>query len=195
MKIPMLKKRYLLGFLFLITVVIGFILLWLRVSHYDDMGEPEEKRQAAIVLGAALWNDEPSPALRERLDLAYSLYQAGKVEWIICSGGIGDDSSISEAEGMRRYLLRLGVSDDRIILEDHSHSTKANLANSKELLDQRALTDVYLVTHDYHLYRALYYAAQSGISAKPAPVHSQVLFIPYYKLRECFALIKLFLLG
>ena len=54
MKIPMLKKRYLLGFLFLITVVIGFILLWLRVSHYDDMGEPEKKRQAAIVLGSPL---------------------------------------------------------------------------------------------------------------------------------------------
>ncbi len=147
----------------------------------------------ALVLGAALWNDRPSPALRERLNLAFSLYQAGKVEWILCSGGLGSDSSISEAEGMRRYLVDLGIPTNRILTENQSHDTKTNLAYSKELLDQKGLTNVYLVSHDYHLYRALRYAEREGLSAAPAPAHSQVLFMPYHKVRESFALLKTYI--
>lgn len=157
------------------------------------MPQPDEKRQVALVLGAALWNDQPSPALRERLNLAYSLYQSGKVEWILCSGGMGSNSTISEAEGMRHYLIELGVPEDRILTENQSHDTKTNLAYSKELLDQKGLTDIYLVSHDYHLYRALRYAEREGLSAVPAPVHSRVLFMPYHKMRESFALLKTYL--
>ncbi len=44
---------------------------------------------AAVVLGAAVWNDEPSPLFRERLNHALNLYAGGRVETLIFTGGVG----------------------------------------------------------------------------------------------------------
>ncbi len=43
------------------------------------------------------------------------------------------------------------------------------------------------------MYRALRLAERAGIDATPAPVHSRVLFTPFYKARECLAIIKMWI--
>lgn len=150
----------------------------------------DNKREAAIILGAALWDNKPSPALIERLNKALTLYRQQKVDILILSGGLGSKDQQSEAQAMQTYLLAHGVPKEKMILEDRSHNTKANLANTAKLLQQKSIDSLYLVTHDYHMTRALLYAKAANLTVTPAPTHSTVLFIPYHKLRECAALWK-----
>lgn len=179
--------------LFVIPLIISllvFILFWPQVSRYDDASIQPRPHDAALVLGAALWDGQPSPALKERLDQAYRLYRDGLVQYLILSGGKGDDG-LTEAEGMKRYLVDKGIPSDRLLLEDQARNTAENIANSKKILLERNWEQIHLVTHDYHMYRALRLAERAGIDATPAPVHSRVLFTPFYKARECLAIIKM----
>lgn len=188
-----MKKRWLWsGVILCLIFALLIIPFWVQASRYDDVRVADHPRDAALVLGAALWDNQPSPALRERLQMALSLYHKGQVQWIICSGGVGDDG-ISEAEGMKRYLMEQGVPPKDLLLEEESTNTKENLQYSKKLLKPNDIQNIYLVTHDYHMNRALSLARDTGIVAEPAPVHSHVLFAPYYKARECLSIIKYYL--
>ena len=71
--------RFLLrGLLFALVALIAWTLfVQSRMIWLPD--RPLTPRDAGIVLGAALWQDEPSPALRERLDRAAELYASGTI--------------------------------------------------------------------------------------------------------------------
>jgi uncharacterized SAM-binding protein YcdF (DUF218 family) len=166
---------------------------YIKVSRYDNWKIDSKHRDAGIVLGAALWDNKPSPALRERLNKALDLYRSGKIDQLILSGGLGNAEQQSEAQAMRTYLMKRGVPSDKMILEDQSHNTKENLRNTYVLLKGKPIESLYLITHDYHMFRAMIYAKQAHLTVTPAPTHSSVLFIPYHKLRECAALWKLYL--
>lgn len=181
----------LLGCLMLLSILV--ISQYGKVSSYDKKYMDNKQRDAAIVLGASLWHNKPSPALRERLNTALHLYRSGKISYIILAGGLGDEEQQSEAQAMQTYLLEQGVPAEKMILEDKSRNTKENLRNTKSLLNNKPIHSFYLVTHDYHMYRALLYAQQADLGVSPAPTHSTVLFVPYHKLRECAALWKLYL--
>ena len=108
-----------------------------------------------IVLGAALWNDTPSPALKERLDYAFELYEQGKVGKLILTGGLdGNGSEQTEAEGMRDYLLELGIPEDKLLLELKARSTYENLLFSKPIAEADNLDKLLIITHDYHASRS-----------------------------------------
>jgi len=166
-----------------------YIGLYYLASLYDDIDADQKHRQAGIVLGAALWDNQPSPALVERLDTAIHLVEKKKVDYLILSGGKGE-AEISEAEAMAQYLIKRGVPKTKIILEPNSTNTYQNLQNSSKLIQKYGFKEVYLITHDYHMHRALIYAKKANIQAAPAPVHSTVLWLPFHKSRECLAIIK-----
>ncbi|WP_164491802.1 YdcF family protein [Staphylospora marina] len=172
-----------------LLVLLPVIRYWSLVSRFDGETPPDHPHEAGIVLGAALWDGTPSPALVERLNLAADLYHRGKVQSLIVSGGLGNDG-ITEAEAMKRFLTDRGVPADRIIKEDRSSNTKENLLYSARIIQEKKWTRITLITHDYHMHRALNYALQAGLSPTPSPAHSEVLFMPYHKARECLALVK-----
>ena len=185
------NKWFWIGWLFVLIfcAVFVFLYLWQWVSRFDHTDPPEEHAQVGIVLGAALWNQQPSPALTERLELALELYRQGKVDYLILSGGLGNNG-ITEAEGMKNYLVERGVSPAHFFLEDRSSNTRENLLFSAQIIERMQFKKITIITHDYHMVRALNYAKQAGIEATASPVHSRVLFLPYHKARECLALIK-----
>ena len=47
------------------------------------------KADAAIILGAALMNDRPSPVFLERIRHGFTLFQRGQVDFLVLTGGIG----------------------------------------------------------------------------------------------------------
>lgn len=183
------NKWLLIAFCLFLLVLSPFVYLWSLASRYDKVNPENKHYDIGIVLGAALWNGQPSPALKERCNLAIELYHRGQVDRLILSGGLGENG-ISEAEGMRQYLVERGVKNEHLILEDRSTNTKENLLFTSKILQNEKSKQLVLITHDYHMYRALNYAHQVGLSPDAAPVHSKVLFIPYHKARECLALIK-----
>ncbi|MDQ6418107.1 YdcF family protein [Paenibacillus sp. LHD-117] len=180
-------------------VVIAFVagVIWCGyaawyINNHETTVEDGLHADAGIVLGAALWNDRPSPALKERLDYALSLYEDGIVDRLILSGGHGGlSSTISEAEGMRDYLTAKGMPEDKLLLETDSTSTYQNLVFSKRLGESEGATDFLVITHDYHAPRAAEIAAFAGFEpANVAGVKSRVLNEFYNDSREVLAYTK-----
>lgn len=150
---------------------------------------------ALIVLGCALHGEKPSPTLYRRLEKAVIYAENNKKALIVVSGGQGPQESITEAEAMKRYLVKNGIDENRIILEDKSTSTYENFKFSKAILDKsfdRNYTVCY-ITSDFHSYRANSLAKINGLETLSFNCSTDIYsFIPLY-LRECLAIIKLWI--
>ncbi|XID94419.1 YdcF family protein [Paenibacillaceae bacterium WGS1546] len=158
--------------------------------------DPDEGELApadvGIVLGARLWNDEPSPGLRERLDLALKLYREGLYDSFIVTGGLdAGGATITEAEGMRNYLVAQGVPEASIAMDTLSTSTYENLIFAQDLMEQNDWHTAIVVTHSYHGSRAANIAKKVGLEpVQVAVTESRVLNVPYHESREVLAYTK-----
>jgi vancomycin permeability regulator SanA len=101
------KWGWLAAILATLTILL-LVPLYVTVSRFDHVDPDGQHRQAAIILGAALWDGKPSPALTERLNMGLHLYKEHKVDHLILSGGLEKWNGISEAEAMKRYLTTHG---------------------------------------------------------------------------------------
>ena len=102
-----------------------------------------------------------SVVLRYRLEAAAEYLKRNTETKCIVSGGKGTNEIMSEAEGMRDYLVAVGIESDRIILEDKSTDTNENIKFSKVLIPEGA--SIGLVTNDFHLYRAIFLCKKHGL--------------------------------
>ncbi|WP_158289520.1 YdcF family protein [Paenibacillus flagellatus] len=137
-----------------------------------------------IVLGAAVWNGKPSPALKERLDVALDAYNRKLAPRLIATGGIGLPGEPSEAETIKSYLVQHGVPANAILVEDRSRSTYENLQNSRALMRERGWKSAVLVTHGFHAFRAHMMANMLGIESTVEPVRIRPGRLAYYTIRE-----------
>jgi len=171
------------------------VLCWCLFAYYMivfNEQQPLVKADAGIILGAALWNDQPSPALKERLDYAIKLYEEGYVNYLILSGGKPENRrGLTEAEGMKEYLLNAGIPDDRLLLESHSRDTYENLLYSKRVADKNGIHSVMIITHHYHTKRAEDIAHFVDFQhVHTAGFDTQVLNEGYHYTREMLAYTK-----
>ena len=82
--------------------------------------------------------EEVTPLLKNRIEKAIEIYERTKRTAVfIPSGGKGDDEKISEAEAIKRYLIKRGIPEEKIELEDKSTTTYENLELSKKMLDKK----------------------------------------------------------
>ncbi|MFD0670277.1 YdcF family protein [Cohnella sp. GCM10027633] len=159
-------------------------------------GEPKDasavRADVGIVLGAGLWGDEPSPALKERLDYAIELYDDGMFGRIIVTGGKATPSSkITDAEGARNYLTGRGIPEDEIALDNLSKDTYENLTYARDIMAERGWQSAVVVTHGYHGSRAADMARKLRFSPVQVQVtDSKVLSIHYHEAREVLAYTK-----
>ncbi|HXU04694.1 MAG TPA: ElyC/SanA/YdcF family protein [Polyangia bacterium] len=125
-------------------------------------------RPYAIVLGNQVFpNGEPVPDLRERLETARALYQAGRAEKVIVSGGVVGD--YNEPRAMAAWLTARGVKPDDVVLDGGGHRTAATMRGAAALGVRSAL----IVTQAYHLPRSLYLARHAGIDAVGVPARDR----------------------
>ena len=149
--------------------------------------------EAAIVLGAGVNGETPSLILQSRIERAADYLTKHPDAVAILSGGQGDGERISEAECMRRELVKRGIPEERLVLEDRSTSTAENFAYSKALLESMGLseTTVAVITSDFHCFRAHLIAQRAGLSVLDIPAESPyALLNANYYVREAFALCK-----
>ncbi|KEK24064.1 YdcF family protein [Bacillus gaemokensis] len=127
-----------------------------------------------LILGAKLFGDKPSLSLQNRLDVALEYLYSHPEAKVIVSGGQGEDEDIPEAHSMRDYLMKRGIKENRILVEDHSTSTYENLKFSIDLYDVK---HAVVVSNTYHLYRTKIIAKRLGMRmealAAPTPVRSK----------------------
>ena len=123
----------------------------------------------AIILGAAVDADEPSPVYRERINHGITLYEEGYVDRIIVTGGSPDGSEMSEASVAKKYLLEQGIPDEAVLTEDTSTITQENLENSKVIMDENDYETAIIVSDPLHMKRAMLLAEDAGITAYSSP--------------------------
>ncbi|WP_312117921.1 YdcF family protein [Brevibacillus reuszeri] len=160
---------------------------WYQIEQTLQKAAPTHA-DVGIVLGAAVWGEKPSPSLQERLNEALSLYQDGYVPYLLVSGGLGEGKKVTEAAAMRNYLIEHGVPAEKILLESQSTSTYENLLYSQQVMEAHNMRDALIISHDYHLARAVVMADSLRMSVSPVGIESKVLFGPYHRSREVLAL-------
>lgn len=113
-----------------------------------------------------------SAAAERRVERAARAFHEGLAPLVVASGGRRWDG-VSEAEVLAHALERRGVPAAAIVPELLSLSTAENAYFSAELLRQRGITRVGVVSCDWHLPRALACFARAGLDATgiaaPAP--------------------------
>ncbi|MEF3312363.1 YdcF family protein [Paenibacillus sp. GYB004] len=189
MRIPKRKRnplRYILRLLLSVVLAVTLYfggMSWLILHTWKTSAGANS--DTMIILGAAVWNGKPSPALKERLDVAVALWNEKKAARIITTGGIGLPGEPSEAATMKKYLVQQGIPASAILVEDQSRSTYENLQNSRKLMDEHNLRTAILVTHGFHAFRADMMAEMLGIPSTVEPVQLRPHKLAYYTLREC----------
>ena len=110
--------------------------------------------ECIVILGAAVKGEEPSKALRYRLDTALEYLERNPDTVAVLSGGMGVGEDITEAECMRRYLTKAGIDESRLIIEDKSRDTAENIKNTLSLIGDK-YDSIGITTNNFHVYRAL----------------------------------------
>lgn len=165
----LIKKRLRvisLGVASAFVVGIGYIAcsIYIYGKQQNDI-----KADAAIVLGAAVWGNQPSPVFRERINHAIQLYKTGKVQRIIFTGGVGNSNEFPEAIVARNYAIAQNMSATNILIETSSRTTHQNLKNAKIVAKNRQLTKFLIVSDPLHMKRSVLMAKNLGLDAYPSP--------------------------
>ncbi|ORB62261.1 YdcF family protein [Mycolicibacterium tusciae] len=146
----------------------GVLGLAIDIAAFSEQSDPVSA-YAAIVLGAAVDDDEPSPVFEERLRHAAELFRSGRVGWIVVTGGVGQGDTLAESEAGREWLIGAGIPEDRLLIEAQSRTTKQNFVFAQPLLSEHGLDRVLIVTDPLHMRRATRVAAHLGLDAHPSP--------------------------
>jgi SanA protein len=161
-KILMLISRVIFSLILLFVLILIssrlYVLAETRGSIYQLTDSPQAP--VAIVFGAGLRRDgSPTLILRDRVETAVRLYQAGKVQKILMSG---DNRFIeyNEPAAMREFAIGLGVPAEDIVLDYAGRSTYETCYRAKAIFE---VNEALLVTNPFHLPRAVYTCQQLGI--------------------------------
>jgi uncharacterized SAM-binding protein YcdF (DUF218 family) len=143
-------RRVALGSLRLLTVAwllsLAGVLLW----GVRDAARPMD---AIVVLGAAQYAGRQSPVLRARLDHALQLWKQGLAPHLILTGGKGPGDTTTEAAVGRAYMLKRGVPDSVMLLENQGRSTDESLGGVVKLMRRQRLDGAILVSDPFHMMR------------------------------------------
>ena len=114
-----------------------------------------------MVLGAGLWDGEPSPMLQERLDFGLIAYETECSEKLLMSGDHGR-KEYDEVNKMKEVAVQNGVLADNVFMDHAGFSTYESMYRARDVFQVEKMV---IVTQEYHLYRAVYNARKLGIDA------------------------------
>lgn len=124
---------------------------------------------AAIVLGTAVWGEEPSPVFRERINHSIWLYENGYVDKIIFTGGKTNGSELAESVVARNYAIARNIPEEDIFIEDRSLVTIENFRFVAELAEMNGLSDFLVVSDPLHMKRGIQMAQDTGFEVFSTP--------------------------
>lgn len=147
----------------------------LEWQHIPQAALPQA--DAIVVLGGGVRPEMPP---RPWVDMAEAgdrplygaqLYLQGKAPLVILSGGRIDwnGGGPPESADMAQIVQAMGVPAGAIAQDPTSLNTYENAVNVRQILDQRGLRRVLLVTSAMHMPRALQIFTRQGIEAIAAP--------------------------
>lgn len=168
------------------------------IAVYGVIDKVDFKEDAVIVLGAGIRGELVTMPLKLRLDKAVEYHHKNPDALIVVTGGQGPQESVTEAYAMEKYLIKKGISKEKIIKEEKATSTNENMEFSKEILDSRFENDysVVIITNNFHILRSVNIARKTGFS-NVSGFHAGLEWynlVPCY-LRESLAVLKMVVFG
>lgn len=144
-------RRLIAGALLLVSVSLGATAAYVVAKglHVD-----RTRTDAIVVMGAAQFDGDPSPVLRNRLRYAHTLYDAGVATRIITVGGKQPGDRFTEAAAGRRYLLSLGVPSSRLTSIPTGRDTYGSVAAVAGWAHSHDIVSITVVTDRCHEARA-----------------------------------------
>ena len=172
-----LRRRFLtFGLLFLIFFSNPFIYKFINDLWTVKYIVPKEKYDYGILLGGMI-DIESSPENilflknNDRLLNTIELFSEKKIKKILISGASGSlTSKLKEAEILKKYLVKIGIPDSCILVENSSKNTYENAIYCEKILTQIHKNEVInclIITSDYHLRRSLACFKKTNLHADP----------------------------
>jgi uncharacterized SAM-binding protein YcdF (DUF218 family) len=158
--------------------VVGDLALGSLEWQYVPLPQRPENTEALVVLAGSI---KPPDTLRPEPELnmdsyyrclhAVQLYRQGAPCPVLVSGGKVDPDAAGPpcAEVMRTFLVQMGVAPTDVIVEGRSQTTYENAHFSQELLRERHVDRIVLVTDATHMFRAERCFRKQGLIVVPAP--------------------------
>ncbi len=152
-----------------------------------------EKNCTVIVLGCQVRGSRPSLMLLERIESACEFLKENPEIPCIVTGGKGSDETISEAQCMYDYLVKMGISSDRIYIEDKAVNTVENISFSKKIIEENNLSkNTAIVTDIFHEYRASKIVKKANLNYGSVPADCVWYLLPTFYVRELIAITATF---
>lgn len=167
-----MKKLWKIYFL-LILIIVYVIYVSIGIYLYSDVNEVR-KADAAIILGAAVWEDKPSLVFEERIKHGISLYKNGYVDKLIFTGGKGENSANSESSVARRYAIENSVPETDIFIEEVSKITQENIMFASKIAEENNISTVLIVSDPLHMKRAMLMCKDYKLTAFSSPTQTSM---------------------
>jgi len=126
-------------------------------------------KRVGLVLGCrpVLRSGAPNGYFENRIAAAAALFRAQKVDYLLVSGD-NHVSTYDEPTAMKGALVRLGVPEDRVVLDYAGFSTLDSIVRAKKVF---GLSETCIITQRDHALRAIYIAKANGIKAVAFPAN------------------------
>lgn len=124
-------------------------------------------RKVGLILGTSpisTWSGRKNHYFIHRIRAGADLYKAGKVEWLVVSGGDyrSTGRGYDEPAAMRDSLIEQGVDSLHIVLDYDGTRTLNSIAKIRSVYHQDS---IIIISQKYHNERALYQAQYLGVDA------------------------------
>jgi len=175
----MRRQRWLGAGVTVATLLILFLATPFAAGHLQasletglDTAEGRAAPQAIVVLSADIARGRDGVDMGaltlERLRAGAALHRRTGLPILVTGGSFGPDTP-AVADLMARSLSEDFGMQARWV-ESRALDTHGNAVFSAAMLRADGITDIYLVTHAWHMHRSLEAFARAGLSATPAPV-------------------------
>ena len=156
-----------------VMILLGVVLLSIVCSNYWITNSTKTQlytdvtkipyRKVGLVLGASKQTSRGTPNLyfKFRMQAAYQLYKAHKVQYLLVSGD-NHIKGYDEPSDMREALILLGVPDSCIVLDYAGFRTLDSVVRCDEVFGEDSVT---IISQEFHNQRAVFIANASRTSA------------------------------
>lgn len=168
----MKKKLLIIASLVFLLTGSTIVVCDLMVAHnakdrlYDNVANIPH-REVGLILGTSpvsTWNGRRNYYFDYRVKAGADLYKAGKVDWLVVSGGDyrNSENGYDEPCAMRDSLMKHGVDSSRIILDYDGTRTLNSITKMRDVYCQDS---IIIISQKYHNERALYQSNHIGVEA------------------------------
>ncbi len=169
-----------------LTALAAWFLLHTLFITLDGLHDSQQRADIGVVLGNKVNEDGTlSERLTQRLACGLALYQSGRVQRLLVSGGLGKEG-FYEGDKMREYLRAHGVPDTAIVIDNQGNNTQQTVQNTLRLKPQLHFRSIVVVSQFYHISRTKMLFRQAGFTevsgASPR----------YFEWRDAYSLLRKF---